>query len=389
MLCDDEASSIDAAGFRRVVRKQYRQQIKKVVLLQSLYRRRLARKQLVVLKSEAKSATRYKEISYKLENKVVELTQNLQQRTGEKKALLERLNAAEVQITLLTTKHADSEAKAKGLASQLDKPTVPRTDYERLLEERRELEAQIVAQKNKIAEQDAEIQRHLAELRSQAESAQEKQVTAESAVARGAEDTNTIASLRAELAALKEQMNRHNALQALTRNQRSEAPLSPTSQTHNIGLRTVENGELQKTPRKSARRHSVTGPMQEGDEAERDSMDERMLASRQQVEESMRPATVGYPTDMSFEEGVDALMALLENEESLDQEVLQILIRDLKPIQPSLHNPPAHNEIMFPAHIICLISNEMWKYGMIAESERFLANVMQSIQQHIMVSRMR
>lgn len=371
--------------FIRVARKQCRQQIKKIVLLQSLYRRRLARKQLVALKSEAKSASRYKEISYKLENKVVELTQNLQQRTGEKKALFERLTAAEAQIALLTTKHADAEAKTRDLASQLDKPTVPRTDYEKLLEERRELEAQIVAQKNKIAEQDAEIQRHLAELRSQADSAQEKQIAAESAVARNAEDMNTIASLRAELAALKEQMNRQNALQALTRNQRSEAPASPTTQTHNIGLRTVENGELQKTPRKSARRHSVTGPMQEGGESERDSMDERMLASRQQVEESMRPATIGYPTDMSFEEGVDALMALLENEESLDQEVLQILIRDLKPIQPSLHNPPAHNEIMFPAHIICLISNEMWKYGMIAESERFLANVMQSIQQHIMV----
>lgn len=371
------------------MRKQYRQQIKKVVLLQSLYRRRLARKQLVALKSEAKSASRYKEISYKLENKVVELTQNLQQRTGEKKALLERLGAAEAQIAQLTTKHADAEAKTRDLASQLDKPTVPRTDYEKLLEERRELEAQIAAQKNKIAEQDAEIQRHLAELRSQADSAQEKQVAAESAVARNAEDMNTIASLRAELAALKEQMNRQNALQALTRNQRLEAPASPTAQTHNIGLRTVENGELQKTPRKSARRHSVTGPMQAGGESERDSMDERMLASRQQVEESMRPATIAYPTDMSFEEGVDALMALLENEESLDQEVLQILIRDLKPIQPSLHNPPAHNEIMFPAHIICLISNEMWKYGMIAESERFLANVMQSIQQHIMVSRRR
>jgi myosin-5 len=60
-------------------------------------------KQLVALKSEAKSASRYKEISYKLENKVVELTQNLQQRTGEKKALLEKLNAAEAQIALLTT----------------------------------------------------------------------------------------------------------------------------------------------------------------------------------------------------------------------------------------------------------------------------------------------
>lgn len=372
--------------YLRVARKHYRKQIKGVILLQSLYRRRLARRQLVSLKSEAKSATRYKEISYKLENKVVELTQNLQLRTSEKKALLERINAAEEQIRLLTVKHSDAESKAKDLASQLDKPTVPRTDYEQLLEARRDLESQINAQKAKIAEQDAQIQQHLAELRAQAENAQEKQAAAESVAARGAEDSSTIATLRAELAALKEQINRQNALQALTRNQRSEPPLSPTGPAVNGVLRVLENGEVQKTPRRSARRHSVTGPMQDDPEADRDSMDERMLAGRQEVDQSVRPATMAYPADMSFEEGVDALMALLENEEQLDQEVLQILIRDLKPIQPSLHNPPAHNEIMFPAHIICLISNEMWKYGMIAESERFLANVMQSIQQHIMVS---
>lgn len=369
----------------RVARKQYQKQIKGVILIQSLHRRRLARKQLASLKLEAKSATRYKEISYKLENKVVELTQNLQLRTSEKKALLERINAAEEQIRLLTVKHSDAESKAKDLAFQLDKPTVPRTEYEQLLAERRELEAQIIAQKAKIAEQDAEIQRHLAELRNQADNAQEKQVAAESIAARGVEDTSTIASLRAELAALKEQINRQNALQALTRNQRTEPPQSPTGPSINGGLRALENGEVQRTPRRTPRRHSVTGPMHE-DEAERDSMDERMLAGRQEVDQAVRPATMAYPAEMSFEEGVDALMALLENEELLDQEVLQVLIRDLKPIQPSLHNPPAHNEIMFPAHIICLISNEMWKYGMIAESERFLANVMQSIQQHIMVS---
>ncbi|KAJ9119953.1 hypothetical protein QFC24_005436 [Naganishia onofrii] len=367
-----------------IVRKHYKQQIKRIVLIQSLYRRRLARKQLVVLKSEAKSATRFKEISYKLENKVVELTQTLQLRSGEKKALQERLNNAEEQIRLLATKHADAETKVKDLALELDKPTVPKSEYEQLLVARRELESQITAQKARIAEQDAEIQRHLAMLQAQTESAREKQSAADTVAAKSSEDLSTISSLRAELAALKEQINRQNALQALTRNQRSDPPLSPTGPALNNGLRALENGDIRKTPSRSARHHSVTGPTHEDQDTSRDSADERMLATRQEIDQSVRPVTMGYPADISFEEGVDALMALLENEESLDLEVLQVLIKDLKPVQPSLNNAPAHNEVMFPAHIICLISNEMWKYGMIGESERFLANVMQSIQQHIM-----
>jgi myosin-5 len=51
-----------------------------------------------------------------------------------------------------------------------------------------------------------------------------------------------------------------------------------------------------------------------------------------------------------------------------------------------LHNPPLAKEVIFPAHLISVVSNEMWKLNMIPESERFLANVMQAIQGYVMVS---
>jgi len=60
------------------------------------------------------------------------------------------------------------------------------------------------------------------------------------------------------------------------------------------------------------------------------------------------------------------------------------LIRGLKIPAPSLTNPSAVKEILFPANLISLVTNEMWKYGLIPESERFLANVMQTIQTHVM-----
>lgn len=79
-------------------------------------------------------------------------------------------------------------------------------------------------------------------------------------------------------------------------------------------------------------------------------------------------------------------MRMLEDEAALERDVLQGLIMDLKILTPSLNNPPKFNEVMFPANLVSLIVNEMWKYGLIKESERFLANVMQHIQKFVMVS---
>ncbi len=76
---------------------------------------------------------------------------------------------------------------------------------------------------------------------------------------------------------------------------------------------------------------------------------------------------------------------MLDNKR-LDEDILDGLVRGLKIPAPSLTNPAAVKEILFPSNLISLVTNEMWKYGLIAESERFLANVMQSIQAHVMVS---
>jgi myosin V len=75
---------------------------------------------------------------------------------------------------------------------------------------------------------------------------------------------------------------------------------------------------------------------------------------------------------------------LLQDIRKLDEDVLEGLIKGLKIPLPSLTNPSDIKEIMFPAKIISLVTDEMWKYGLIPESERFLANVMQTIQAHVM-----
>jgi myosin-5 len=58
-----------------------------VIFMQSCIRRRLARRELVKLRTEARSANHYKEVSYKLENKVIALTQDLQTQRKANEAL--------------------------------------------------------------------------------------------------------------------------------------------------------------------------------------------------------------------------------------------------------------------------------------------------------------
>ncbi|KAJ6554043.1 class V myosin, partial [Mycena vulgaris] len=80
----------------------------------------------------------------------------------------------------------------------------------------------------------------------------------------------------------------------------------------------------------------------------------------------------------------EEMIRLMKDVKRLDEDVLDGLVRGVKIPAPSLANPPAVKEILFPANLICLVTNEMWKYGLLPESERFLANVLQTIQDHVM-----
>ncbi|OCF38290.1 hypothetical protein I317_07949 [Kwoniella heveanensis CBS 569] len=380
------------------VRKQYLSHIRKVVVLQSQWRRKLAVRELRGLKAEAKSASKFKEISYQLENKVVELTQTLQKRTADNKELGSRVKSLEKQIESWQGKHDEVIAKHKTLEIELAKPTVPLNQLEEALAAKAEIDAQLKETAKRVTEQEKEISRLTEELQAQAHEMEEKQITIENAVARSAEDQSTIAGLRAELSATKEQISRHNTLNALTKNERQrEPPTSPTQPHH--GLRQLQElgvsvDRQPSTSRRRNRRHSTTGTGPSGHARNLsgdDAIAWKKAANAPRAVSVMFPANgPGRPRDSSglplppiSDNASDEIVRLLENAEELDQDVLQGLIHELKIPQPSLHSPPSAKEVIFPAHLISLISNEMWKQGMIVESERFLANVMQAIQQYV------
>ncbi len=101
------------------MRRQYKSDVKHIIYLQSCLRRRLARKELKALKAEARSIHKFKEISYKLENKVFELTHKLQERNSEKKELQAKIAELELQLQSWVSRHEESDAKAKQLQSDL------------------------------------------------------------------------------------------------------------------------------------------------------------------------------------------------------------------------------------------------------------------------------
>ena len=66
-----------------LARRERRAYIKRVVIIQSLYRRKKAMRLLKDLKVEARSVGKLKETNYKLENKLIELSQIVQKKTKE------------------------------------------------------------------------------------------------------------------------------------------------------------------------------------------------------------------------------------------------------------------------------------------------------------------
>ncbi|KAG2115336.1 myosin 5 [Suillus discolor] len=389
--------------FRGVLyRRSHKTDVRHVVYLQSCVRRRLARKQLKALRAEARSVSKFKEISYRLENKVVELTQTLQTRTEEKKVLQAQLCELEKQIQQWTSKYEEADTKAKSFQTALSTAEAELSRRDELLLAKADVEKRLDEAVAKAAEKEAMIQKLSDELVAQAEKLQFQEKAFAHTPSRSVEDGSVILTLKNEVSSLREQLNRANAYNALTRNARVEAPVSPTFAP---ALRMPDSGGLSNgttlVPPSSSRhqrRHSSAGVVQLSPGETRTSVDELMLDVKKNQALNHRAVSVAYNGEdnvlrmrsngladvRSYDDLAEEKIKLMQDTKRLDEDVLVGLIRGLKIPAPSLTNPSAVKEILFPANLISLVTNEMWKYGLISESERFLANIMESIQAHVM-----
>lgn len=331
---------------------------KRVTLIQSLWRGRMARKDYKKLREEARDL---KQISYKLENKVVELTQSLGTMKTQNKELKTQVENYQGQIKSWQTRHNALEARTKELQGEANQAGIAAARLQAMEEEMKDLQA-------RFDESAANVKRMQDEEKQLRESLRATGTELEVARTEATRHENEKNSLRQQL----------NEMQDALELARRAAPIN--GEVNGNGVQPIANGLINLvSSKKPSKRRSAGAEIREAD---------RFSAAYNPRPVSMAITSRQAVMSGSTLQGIDSiemeLEALLADEEGLNEEVTMGLIRNLKIPSPNTNPPPSDKEVLFPSYLINLVTSEMWNNGFVKESERFLANVMQSIQQEVM-----
>ena len=338
----------------------WRQYRKKIVLIQSLWRGRQARKGYKVLRAEARDL---KNISYKLENKVVELTQSLGTMKQQNKALQTQVENYESQIKSYKERSRTLEARQKELQAEANQAGITAAKLGAMEDEFKKLQVnydESTAKMRHLQEEEKQLRASLQKTTEELDQSKKRSNATES------EKT----SLRQQLAELQDQVEL----------MKRSGPIGGGEMANGHGP-FVPSTLINLVSSKKPKRRSA-GP------------DIRDL-DRFSPTYSPRPVSVAVGSTIHRQNlsgstfiNTDNVELELENilaeEDSLNDEVTLGLIKNLKIPSPTTTPPPTDKEVLFPAYLINLVTSEMWNNGFVKESERFLANVMQSIQQEVM-----
>lgn len=342
--------------------KTWRQYRRKVVLIQSLWRGKTARKGYKKVREEARDL---KQISYKLENKVVELTQALGSMKEKNKNLVSQVDNYEGQIKSWKSRHNALEARTKELQTEANQAGIAVARLQAMEDEMKKLQVA-------FEESTSNIKRMQEEERELRESLRLSTTELEDAKRTSTQHEKDNSSLRQELEALRD------ALEQAKRN----APVNGELANGTANGTSVPSGLINLVASKKPKRRSAG--------AEPRDMDRFSGAyhprpvSMAVTSSALRQHTASATFTPSADNIEMELESLLADEDGLNEEITVGLIRNLKIPSPSTTPPPSDKEVLFPSYLINLVTSEMWNNGFVKESERFLANVMQSIQQEVM-----
>ncbi len=346
----------------RMQLRSWRDYRRKVVIVQSLWRGKTARKEYKVIRAEARDL---KQISYKLENKVVELTQSLGSMKTQNKELKTQVENYEGQVLIWRNRHNALEARTKELQTEANQAGIAAARLEAMEGEMKKLQAtfdESVANVKRMQEEERQLRDSLRATSTELDNARQESQRQEA-------EKNSLRQQLLELQEALEQARRNVPVNGELANGHAPAPAAP------IGLINLVSA-------KKPKRRSAGAEVREMD--------------RYSSAYNPRPVSVGVSgmnrqatlSGATFIPGVDSieleLESLLADEEGLNEEVTMGLIRNLKIPSPASTPPPSDKEVLFPSFLINLVTSEMWNNGFVKESERFLANVMQSIQQEVM-----
>ncbi|RDA84679.1 hypothetical protein CP532_3516 [Ophiocordyceps camponoti-leonardi (nom. inval.)] len=352
---------IQRAWRTRTQLRSWRQYRRKVVLIQSLWRGKSARREYKTIREEARDL---KQISYKLENKVVELTQSLGSMKEKNKNLASQVENYEGQIKSWKNRHNALEARTKELQTEANQAGIAVAKLQVMEDEMKKLQQafdESTTSIKRMQDEEKELRESLRVTNSELGTARQ--------TSNEREKDNI--SLRQELEALRD------ALEAAKRNAPINGDLANGATTP-----AVASGLINLVSSKKPKRRSAGAEPRDLD---------RFSGAYNPRPVSMAVTNTAHRQNLSgttYIPGVDnieiELESLLADEDGLNEEVTMGLIRNLRIPSPSTTPPPSDKEVLFPSYLINLVTSEMWNNGFVKESERFLANVMQSIQQEVM-----
>lgn len=333
---------------------------KKIVILQNLWRGKVARRNYRVMRQEARDL---KQISYKLENKVVELTQTLGAMRTENKGLKAQVESYEGQIKSWRSRHNALEARTKELQAEANqaginaaKLTAMEADFSRL-------------QKN-YEEGTTNMRRLQEEEKALRESLRQTTEELNKSKTRNSQHENEKMSLRQQLIDLQDQLELA----------KRSGPINGELANGNVN-HTATSGLINLVASKKPKRRSAGA---EALHVDRFSGTYNPRPVSMAISGLHKPNLSGSTFSPAYDNVEMELEEILSDEDGLNDEVTMGLIRNLKIPSPNSTPPPSDKEVLFPAYLINLVTSEMWNNGFVKESERFLANVMQSIQQEVM-----
>jgi myosin-5 len=344
--------------------RSWRQYRRKIIILQSLWRGKTARRGYKKIREEARDL---KQISYKLENKVVELTQSLGSMKRENKILITQVESYENQIKSWKNRHNALESRSKELQTEANQAGITAARLAAMEVEMKKLQ-------QSFDESAANIRRMQEDEKDLRESLRVSKLELERVKQTNSQHEMDKTTLTQQLVELQDQLEIAKRI--------VPAPINGEGTNGNVA-QPPSNGLINLVSSKKPKRRSAGAEPRELD---------RFSAAYNPRPVSM--AVTGSHlhrqnlSGATYLPGVDNIEFELENlladEDGLNEEVTMGLIRNLKIPAPGSTPAPTDKEVLFPSYLINLVTSEMWNNGFVKESERFLANVMQSIQQEVM-----
>lgn len=350
--------------------KTWRDKRRKVVLIQSLWRGRKARRGYKTLREEARDL---KQISYKLENKVVELTQSLGTMRTENKALKGQVTNYENQLKSWRERHNALESRTNDLQREANQAGITAAKLDQMEAEMGKLQAnyeESTANMRRLQEEEKQLRESLRVTSQELETLRQSKTVSE---------TEKL-GLRQQLADLQDQLELAKRAVPVAAMNGELGHNGMGAAGAGMGASALINLVASKKPKRRS-----AGPEQINQDRFSGAFNPRPVSMAFGAMNTAHASTLSGSTFNPGLENVEMeLENLLADEDGLNDEVTMGLIRNLKIPSPGSSPPPTDKEVLFPAYLINLVTSEMWNNGFVKESERFLANVMQSIQQEVM-----